>query len=193
MTGASEPIARLSRALDQTGALIARVRPEQATLPTPCRAWDVRALVNHVVQDVRQFTAMVGGAEWEQHDTDVIDDDWLGVYRAAAGALLAAWQREGALDGTVQLPFGAVPAAWCVNQQIADLAVHGWDIARVTGQSTDLDPDLGQVALAWARQNLQPQFRGEEGSGRAFGPEVPVPESAPLYDRLAAFFGRDPS
>src|SRR5947209_3983244 len=136
---------------------------------------------------------MVGGAEWEQHDTDVIDDDWLGVYRAAAGALLAAWQREGALDGTVQLPFGAVPAAWCVNQQIADLAVHGWDIARVTGQSTDLDPDLGQVALAWARQNLQPQFRGEEGSGRAFGPEVPVPESAPLYDRLAAFFGRDPS
>jgi hypothetical protein len=28
-------------------------------------------------------------------------------------------------------------------------------------------------------------------SGRAFGPEVPVPDSAPLYDRLAAFFGRE--
>ena len=104
-----------------------------------------------------------------------------------------AWQREGALDGTVRLPFGEVPATWLVNQQIADLAVHGWDIARATGQSTDLDPELGQVALAWARENLQPQFRGAEGSGRAFGPEVPVPDSAPLYDRLAAFFGRDPS
>ena len=192
MTEASEPIARLSRALDQTGALIAHVRPEQATLPTPCRAWDVRALVNHVVQDVRQFTARVSGTEREQHDTDVIGVDWVGVYRAAAGALLAAWQREGALDGTVRLPFGEVPATWLVNQQIADLAVHGWDIARATGQSTDLDPELGQVALEWARQNLQPQFRGAEGSGQAFGPEVPVPKSAPLYDRLAAFFGRDP-
>jgi uncharacterized protein (TIGR03086 family) len=189
---ANEPIARLSRALDQTDALIARVRPEQATLPTSCRAWDVRALVNHVVHDVRQFTARVSGAPWAPHDADVIGDDWVAVYRAAADALLAAWRREGALDGTVQLPFGEVPATWLVNQQIADLVVHGWDIARATGQPTDLDPELGQVALEWARENLRPQFRGGEGSGRAFGPEVPVPESAPLYDRLAAFFGRDP-
>jgi hypothetical protein len=48
------------------------------------------------------------------------------------------------------------------------------------------------VALAWARENLPPQFRGTEGSGRAFGLEAPVPEAAPRYDRLAAFFGRDP-
>ena len=192
MNGANAPIARLSRALDQTGVLIARVQPEQASLPTPCRAWDVRALVNHVVHDVRQFTARVSGAQWEQHDTDLIGDDWIGEYRTAAGALLAAWRREGALDGMVQLPFGEVPATWLVNQQIADLAVHGWDIARATGQSTDFDPELGHVALEWARENLRPQFRGAEGSGRAFGPEVPVPESASLYDRLAAFFGRDP-
>jgi hypothetical protein len=42
-------------------------------------------------------------------------------------------------------------------------------------------------------QNLKPQFRGDEESGRAFGPKVPVPDDAPLYDRLAAFFGRDAS
>jgi len=41
--------------------------------------------------------------------------------------------------------------------------------------------------LDWARDNLKPQFRGQ-----AFGPEVPVDPDAPLYDRLAAFFGRDP-
>lgn len=193
MTVESDPIARLARALDQTGAIIARVRPEQAALPTPCRAFDVRALVNHVVQDVRMFTAMVSGDQWDQHDTDAIGDDWAGAYSAAAKALLAAWRRDGALERTVQLPFGQAPAAWCVDQQISDLVVHGWDIAKATAQSTDLDPDLGQRALEWARQNLQPQLRGEEGSGQAFGPEVDVPASAPLHDRLAAFFGRQPN
>jgi hypothetical protein len=33
---------------------------------------------------------------------------------------------------------------------------------------------------------------GEEGSGKAFGLEVPVPSDAPVHDRLAGFFGRDP-
>ena len=47
----SDPLALRSRALDQTGAIVARVRPEQAAMPTPCRSWDVRALVNHVVYD----------------------------------------------------------------------------------------------------------------------------------------------
>jgi uncharacterized protein (TIGR03086 family) len=112
-------------------------------LPTPCRARDVLALVNHVVQDVRRFITMASGAQWEPHETDAIGDDWVGVYRAAAGALLAAWQREGALDGMVKLPFGEVPATWSVNPQLADLVVHGWDIARATGQSTDLEPRTG--------------------------------------------------
>ena len=190
---AGDPVALLSRALDQTGAIIARVRPEQATLPTPCRSWDVRALVNHVVQDVQQFTAMAGGGAWEQHDRDVVGDDWAGAYRAAAGALLAAWQRPGALEQTVRLPVGEVPASWRVDQQITDLAVHGWDVAKATGQPTGLDPELGQLALAWGRENLQPQFRGDEASGRVFGVEVRVDADAPLYDRLAGFFGRDPT
>jgi uncharacterized protein (TIGR03086 family) len=192
MTVANDPIALLARALDQAGAIISRVRPDQATLPTPCRAWNVRALVNHVVHDVQQFTAMAHGGQWAQQDTYVIGDEWTGAYRQAAASLLAAWQREGALEGTVQLPFGEFPATWRVNQQIADLAVHAWDIARATGQSTNLDDELGQLSLDWARQNLKPQFRGEEVSGRAFGPEVFVPEDAPLYDRLAGFFGRNP-
>jgi hypothetical protein len=37
------------------------------------------------------------------------------------------------------------------------------------------------------------QFRGDEASGQSFGAEVAVADDAPLYDRLAGFFGRDPS
>ena len=188
----SDPIALLSRALDQTGTLIGGVRPEQAGLPTPCSSWDVRALVNHVVLDVEHFTASASGDAWEEHDEDVIGADWTGAYRRAADELVAAWQREGVLERTIKLPFGEVPATWSVKQQIADFVVHGWDIAKATGQSTDLDPEIGRLALDWARENLQPEFRGDEASGRAFGAEVPVPHDAPLHDRLAGFFGRNP-
>jgi uncharacterized protein (TIGR03086 family) len=182
----------LARTLAQTGAIIDRVRPEQATLPTPCVAWDVRALVNHVVHDVQQFTVTAHGGEWAPSDADVIGDDWAGAYRQAASSLLAAWRRPGALDQPVRLPFGEFPAIWRVGQQIADLAVHGWDIAKATGQPTDLDPEVGQLALDWGGENLKPQFRGDEASGRSFGTEVAVADDAPLYDRLAGFFGRDP-
>jgi uncharacterized protein (TIGR03086 family) len=192
MTESSEPLALLARALDQAGAIIARVSPDQATLPTPCRSWDVRALVNHVVQDVQQFIARASGAEWKPEEKELIGDDWAAAYRHAAAKLLAAWRREGALDRTLQLPIGEVPATWMVNQQIADFAVHAWDVARATGQSTSLDQDVGRLALEWGRQNLQPRFRGDEGSGKVFGPEVSVPQDAPLYNRLADFFGRDP-
>jgi uncharacterized protein (TIGR03086 family) len=185
-------IALLARTLAQTEAIVAGVRPEQATLPTPCASWDVRALVNHVVHDVQQFTVTVQGGEWDPEDGDDVGDDRAGAYRQGASSLLAAWRRPDALERTVRLPSGELPATWRIGQQIADLAVHGWDIAKATGQPTDLDPEVGQFALDWGRENLKPEFRGDEASGRSFGPEVAVADDAPLYDRLAGFFGRDP-
>ncbi|HEU4949081.1 MAG TPA: TIGR03086 family metal-binding protein [Kribbella sp.] len=171
----------LERALNQTGDLIAKVQPDQMELPTPCRSWNVRDLLDHVVDEVNRFATVTGG----QKATE-------GGYEAAAAALLVAWRAPGALERPQQLPFGEVPAAWAVDQQITELTSHAWDIAKATGQSTDLDPELGQRALDWGRQNLLPEFRGDEADGAQIGPEVKVPDDAPLYDRLAAFGGRDP-
>ena len=187
-----DPIALLARALGQVGAILSRVRPEQASLPTPCSPWDVRALVDHVVQDVQRFTVVTSGRASEQHDRGVIGDDWDAAYRQAARSLLAAWLREDELEQRVQLPFGEFPVSWRLGQQIAYLAMHSWDIAKSTGQSTDLDPEVGELALEWARENLKAQFRDEGGSGCAFSAEVLVDNDASLYDRLAGFMGRNP-
>jgi uncharacterized protein (TIGR03086 family) len=186
-------VALMARALDQTGAIIAAIRAEQANLPTPCRSWDVRALVNHVVDEVHQFAVVTGGGDREHLGLDVVGDDWAGAYRAAAAELLAAWQQPGVLDRTQRLPFGEVPAKWTVGQQITELVIHAWDIATASGQSTDLDPELGQLALDWGKDNVRPEFRGDEASGHHIGPEVPVRADAPLYDRIAAFGGREPA
>jgi hypothetical protein len=52
-----------------------------------------------------------------------------------------------------------------------------------------LDPALAEHALRWSRGMLRPEFRGPD---KAFGVEVPVPDDAPVYDRLAGWFGRNP-
>ncbi|RCG28603.1 TIGR03086 family protein [Sphaerisporangium album] len=192
MSVSDHQIALLARALDQAGDLVARIRPEQASLPTPCRSWDVRALVNHLVDEVRQFAAVTAGGERDHLGVDVIGDDWEGAYRRAAAELLAAWHLPGARDRPHRLPFGEIAAEWAVGQHTTELVIHAWDIAKATGRSTDLDPDLGQAALDWGRAHIRPEYRGDEPSGGHIAPEVEVPGDAPLYDRVAAFGGRDP-
>lgn len=172
----------LERALDQVGTLIAAITPEQASLPTPCRSWDVYALVNHVVDEVHQFAVTTGGGERNHLGVDVLGDDWAAAYRTEAELLVEQWEQPGV----------TVTADWTLGQQIAELAVHAWDIARATGQLTDLDPEVGQAALDWSTAVMRPEFRGAEKDGYHLGAEVPVAEDAPLYDRIAAFGGRDP-
>ena len=192
MTGTTDDaITLLSAALDQTGAIIVGVRDDQQHLPTPCRSWDVAALVAHVVHDLSLFTQRASGGtpDWTA-PPPTIDGDYIDAYRAGASNLVQAWSAAGDLSGTVEMPgMGEVAKRFPVDQQIAELAVHGWDLAVATGQSTHLDPEVGDAALTWARTALKPQFRGTEDEGKAFGPEIDLPEDAPLYDRLAGFLG----
>ena len=84
---------------------------------------------------------------------------------------MAVW-RAADLDEHVTVPGGGRAALRSrADQQITELAVHGWDLAMATGQQAGLDPALADHALSWARQMLRPEHRGPD---RAFGPEVPV-------------------
>jgi uncharacterized protein (TIGR03086 family) len=193
MTEQDDVISVLDQTLDQTGELIANAKPDQAGLPTPCASFDLRALIDHIAYDLRMFTDTAQDLPRPPAGEDLIGDDWSGAFDAGAAGLMEVWRRPGMLERTYTSPMGELPATWRLGQQIADFAVHGWDVAKATGQPSELDPDVAQFALDWGRENLKPEFRGEEGSGKAFGLEVAVPEEALLYDRLAGFFGRDPS
>jgi uncharacterized protein (TIGR03086 family) len=190
MTSNADTIALLERALDQTAGLIAPIDASQAGLATPCAGWDLRALVSHLAgQDLRNFLVSARGesADWRT-PADEIGDDWAAVFRDRAESLRAAW-RAADLDRLVAGPGGEAPLRLRADQQITELAVHDWDLAKATGQPTRLDPALAEHALRWSRQMMRPEFRGPD---KAFGLEVPVPEDAPVYDRLAGWFGRDP-
>ncbi|MER5353559.1 TIGR03086 family metal-binding protein [Kitasatospora sp. NPDC002551] len=195
MTGAQDPIELLARALAQTAGLIDGVGAELAGHPTACRSWDVGQLISHLLHDLEQFTvrAQGGTPDWSQ-SFERVEDDWLHRFEAGAERLVAAWRQAGDLGGVIEVPgAGALPARFPVDQQIAEFAVHGWDLARATGQSTaGLDHEVAEASLTWAHGALRPEYRGSEEERHAFGPEVEAAEDAPVYDRLAAFFGRDP-
>jgi len=193
---ASGPVDLLSRSLDQTGALIGGITVDQIELPTPCRSWDVRALVQHLLTDLLRFTVRAQGGQPTLDDVAQIEGDpaaWARDFSEGAARLVSAWRSAGPLDGTLTVPgLGDVPARFPVDQQATEFAVHSWDLARATGAEVDLDPEIGRFALDWARGALSPRHRGSEADGKAFGPEVAVPADAPVCDRLAGFFGRVP-
>ena len=191
MTYGADTLTLLERALEQTAAIIAAIPDGQAGLATPCPDWDVGTLVRHLAgQDLRNFLVVARGdtADW-QAPADKLGEDWAAAFRERAAQLMAVW-RAADLEEQVVLPGGGRAALSSrVDQQIAELAVHGWDLVVATGQQADLDPALAEHALAWSHQTLRPEFRGPD---RAVGFEVPVPPDAPAYQRLAGWFGRDP-
>jgi uncharacterized protein (TIGR03086 family) len=188
------PVDRLTRALDATEALIAAVRDDQWSNPTPCPEWNVRAVVNHLVSGNRMFADILRGAppaELENlrrmRDVDQLGDDPVRAYREAGAALRAAFSQPGVLEGVFQVPAGRVPGAVMLHLRITELLVHGWDVARATGQPARLPDDLAEEELAFSRGRSAPDV---PRTGHPFGPAQAVADDAPAIVRLAAYLGR---
>jgi len=188
------PVDRLAQALDATGALIGGVGDDQWSNPTPCPEWNVRMLVNHLVVGNRIFASILNGeppaelAKLRQlHGTDVLEDSPIEAYRKAGAALQAAFSQPSVLERVFQAPIGPAPGAVLLHLRITELLVHGWDLARATGQPARLPDDLAEEELAFARGLSAPDV---PRSGHPFGPAQGVADDAPTIDRLAAYLGR---
>jgi uncharacterized protein (TIGR03086 family) len=184
----------LEKALASTGAVLAGVTAAQLDESTPCCSWTVRALVNHIVGAARYATAMAATGNPPAAAEDPPDfaaaDDRVAVFNQSATEAVEAFSAEGALDRIMHLPFGDLPGSVFINIAAIDAFAHGWDLAKATGQPTDLDPALATEMLSFAEAFLPDEMRGPEPA--AFGPRVEAPAGATPADRLAAFLGRNP-
>jgi uncharacterized protein (TIGR03086 family) len=95
------------------------------------------------------------------------------------------------MDKIMELPFGGIPGSVGVWIAAGDIFTHGWDLARATGQRSNLDPEVARRLLAQIEKLLPDALRGAEGEA-PFGPKAEVADAAPAADRLAAFQGRQP-
>lgn len=179
-----DPLALHEGALDATSRIIARLRPEHLALPTPCAEWDVRLLIEHLVNGNDMFAQAVTGGTAEP-----LVDDLLEAYARSTGTVRQAWREPGVLDRDVTLAFGTFPGHAAVRMHFVDHLVHGWDLAKATGQDTTIDDLLATAAYEEMTAALDPSSRGP---GRPFAPEVPWRSDAPVHERLVAFLGRQP-
>jgi uncharacterized protein (TIGR03086 family) len=148
----------------------------------------VSDLINHIVGGQSFFAAGVTGEHPAGGETDFSAGDFVGAFDAAAVQSVAAFRGDGVMEKVLTLPFGQMPGSAFIGIAAIDTFTHGWDLAKATGQSTDLAPELATQLLAAAKAAIPPTFRSEEG--RVFGPEQPAPAGACAADQLAAFLGR---
>jgi uncharacterized protein (TIGR03086 family) len=166
------------------------VGPDQLTAPTPCQDWQVGALVNHLLQVTTALTlAARGGAVpdslWQR---DLMSGDWANGLNDQARQAIEAWSDPSAWEGTVSMSSSEMPASMVATMLACDLVIHGWDLARATGQDYACLDDTAEMARAFVEQ------MGEQGRGMGiFSEPVPVPEEALALDRAVGLSGRDPA
>jgi uncharacterized protein (TIGR03086 family) len=178
----------LEQAIAATRGVLANVNRDQLGDDTPCAQWKVSDLVNHIVGGQYFFESGARGAPPAGGDTDYSAGDFLAAFDEGSQRCVAAFSADGVMDEMLTLPWGQMPGSAFVGLAATDTFAHGWDLAKATGQDTDLAPDLAEQLLVGARQSIQPAFRSEDGA--VFGPEKEAPAGAGNADRLAAFLGR---
>ncbi|GAA1945271.1 TIGR03086 family metal-binding protein [Kitasatospora viridis] len=181
----------LAEAAAEAARIARGVRPEQLGEPTPCTEFDARALVNHWVL----YTSH--GLEHRARRTELpgeltardftADADWAEAYAAQLDRGVAAWADPAAWAGEVDLGGMTVPAGSVARMLVMELLLHGWDVARTTGQRVAVSEELGALLLAVVEENVE-LFRQYGG----FADPVAVPADAPVLDRALAASGRDP-
>jgi uncharacterized protein (TIGR03086 family) len=179
------------RALAGTRRYVAGIRDDQWQEPSPNEGWDVRELVNHIVGGNFWAGELARGKTIEEVgdrlDGDVLGADPVAAYDESARAASKAFRAPGAMEAPCAVSYGPVPGEVYAGHRFIDVLIHGWDVARATGQDTTLDPEL--VEACW--DVVEPQKEMLLGSG-AFGTEHDPEPGADRQTALLELLGRTP-
>jgi uncharacterized protein (TIGR03086 family) len=171
------------------------VTDEQLTSPTPCEGTSVAALLDHFMSLTHAFTCGARKVQPTEEtgglpDSEHLNPDWRTVLPRRLQELAAAWDEPSAWQGIAEVGEVSMPAEQMGVVALDELVLHGWDLARSTGQPFSCDDESTQAVLAFTAAMSEP---GAADSRRGlFGPVVEVPPEAAAFDRALGFAGRDP-
>lgn len=174
------PLEQLDNLAPVLGTVINGIRDDQFDNATPCTEFTVEGVLQHMLVGATMFTAAFKGEAPQPAPTG----DLRAATGEALGNLVAAMHSPGALERTVDAPFGAAPGETFARFVVLDGLVHGWDIATATGQEYDPPASVVAEVQEFARSAITP-MRGD-----VFAAETTAPEGATPIERLAAFTGR---
>jgi len=148
--------------------------------PTPCDEWTVRRLMDHMLDTQRYFVRTAKGEKAELPSPKppaLVGEDPETAFRRARTETLKAFGADGVVERTG-------PA---LGIAFSDQLLHGWDLARATGQDTTMPEGLAEAAY----EMIHGRFTDEQRTG-VFAPEVAIEPGASAQDRLLAYTGRRP-
>jgi uncharacterized protein (TIGR03086 family) len=185
----------LEPATSLLAALIEQVREEQLGVPTPCTQASLGDLLDHVDHLAFVFAAAAtktpldAASQTASADASRLGTDWRQRIPVRLDELAAAWKDEAAWAGMTQAGGLDLPAEVAGVVALDEVVVHGWDIAMASGQPFSCEPDLVDASYEFVQATVA---ANPDGSPDLFGPPVPVPDDAPLFDRFLGLTGRDP-
>ena len=182
-----DPVERIEKATAVASKVVNGVKDDDLTKSTPCSEYDVRELLRHMIGGLDMLTNAAEGAEAKMPEGEVFTDPGKD-YDARRAKLLDAIRTEGVFDRGWKMPFGELPGSMMATIAYVEHLTHAWDLAKATGQETELPEDLVTDAYAV----VEPMDAMWRMPG-VCGPKVDVPDGASPTERLVAFLGRDPS
>ncbi len=176
----------ISKAAEAASAVVAGITPEQLELETPCAEWNVRELGNHLTGFLPySANAARRGAAMEGEAPDFTANAWAETFKGLAADLAAAWSQDGVLEGETAFGPGMLPADYAAGITLMELTVHGWDLAKATGQQMQLDAETAELAALATAQAAE----GGKDTG-LFGSPVEAPGHADAFQKSLAASGR---
>jgi uncharacterized protein (TIGR03086 family) len=180
---ASSVLELYGRIAERFGELILHCPQDGWESPSPCPGWTARDVAAHVVANHRRAVAGLDGSGYAAPGPG---EDLPRAWDAASGEVEAALRDPAKARALLGEEFGSITFEEFVKRMAcADTLIHGWDLARATGQDEVLDSE----AVAVATEILLPED-GDIRMPRAFGAKISSAADADAQTRLLNFLGR---
>jgi uncharacterized protein (TIGR03086 family) len=175
-------------------ALVDGVKDDQLTAPTPCEHYTVGDLLDHLVgltvafRDAATKTTRPGPAGPGRPSLANLAPDWRDRLPRQLAELVAAWREPAAWEGMTTAGGLTMPGETAALVAVDELVLHGWDLAKGTGQAYEVDEASARAVLRFTELSSEP---GAPRDG-LFGPVLDVPADAPVFERALGLSGRRP-
>ena len=182
----------MASAAAEDARVVAGADGHELTAGTPCTDWDLHTLLNHTIlwtaYSAERRAYGESAAEDLMSKDFTADPDYAARYQEQLDKAVAAWSDPAAWDRELTVMGNTTSAADVGAMLIMETVLHGWDVARATGQEYRCDEPLAQALLKTVQAQAD-MFRQYQG----FADEVNLPDSASAFDRALALSGRDPA
>ena len=159
--------------------LVAGVRDDQLTAATPCPAYVVADLADHIGGLALAFTAAarksVTTSSPPSVDGSRLEDGWRTRIVGDLERLAEAWRDPAAYDGFASAGGVEMPGPVAATVALNEVVLHGWDLAVATGQEFTVRDEDVATCFTFVEPTTLPENEGMRGG--LFGPVVPVPDA----------------